>query len=93
MKQEKHIWQYITAAADLQDEPVPHQPLIEILSDRRVLIECHGGVMQYDSNQICVRVRFGHVNVLGSCLELTKMAPQQLIISGNIQCVKLEGKG
>ena len=76
---------------DLSDEVLPRQPLVEICADRRVLIENHGGVTEYGSEKIAVRVRFGTVAVYGMGLKLCKMAPQQLVITGKIHTVELSG--
>ena len=90
---EKHFMERVTAAADLQDEPIPGLPLVEIAGDRRVLIEHHRGVTQYGSCCISVRVKFGTVVISGSHLELARMTAQQLIITGKIDCVQLERSG
>lgn len=87
---EKHFVERIVTAADLYDEAIPNMPLVEIAGDRRVLIEHHCGVTQYGRCCISVRVKFGTVVVLGTALELSRMTGQQLIISGNIDSIKLE---
>lgn len=78
---------------DLPDEPMPAQTLAEIVGNSRVLIEHHNGVTQYGSSMICVKVKFGNICVLGQNLRLVQMTTQQLIISGCIDCVKLERVG
>lgn len=87
---EKHFMERIVTAADLQDEPIPGLPLVEIVGDRRVLIEQHYGVTQYGSCRISVRVKYGAVVISGAQLELTRMTGQQLIVTGKIECVQLE---
>ena len=86
----KHFMERISAAADLAQEPIPGMPLVEIAGDRRVLIEHHRGVTEYGRCRICVRVKYGAVVILGSCLELSRMTGQQLIITGKIDGVQLE---
>lgn len=86
----KRLMESIALAADLEDELHSGLPLVEIAGDRRVLIEHHYGVTQYGRCRISVRVKFGTVVILGSCLELTRMTAQQLIITGEISCVQLE---
>lgn len=90
---QKHLMERITAAADLQGEPIPGLPLVEIAGDRRVLIEHHCGVTQYGRCRISVKVKFGTVVICGSELELTRMTAQQLIVTGRIECVQLERSG
>lgn len=89
MGRERYFAERVSAAVDLQDEPLPGLPLVEIAGDRRVLIENHHGVTEYGTEQICVKVKFGSVCICGSELELTKMTREQLIISGCIGCVKV----
>lgn len=79
----------LTKAADLQEEPIPGLPLIELAGDRRVLIENHCGVTEYGRNRIRVKVKFGQVSVSGQCLELAKMTKGQLIVTGKIEGVEL----
>ncbi len=89
MKERRSFLDQLSSAADLQDEAIPGLPLIEIVGDRRVLIEHHCGVTEYGCNQICIKVRQGTIAVYGNKLELALMTKQQLIISGYIEGVKL----
>lgn len=76
-------------AADLPDEPIPGQPLVEIIDNRRVLIENHHGVNEYGASLIRVKVKFGTICVSGCELELARMTKDQVIISGTIESVTL----
>lgn len=87
---EKHLMERIVNMADLPEEPIPGQPLVEIAGDRRVLIEHHCGVTEYGRELISVRVKFGCIVVSGTGLELARMTKDQLVIMGNIHCVRLE---
>lgn len=78
---------------DLPEEPIPGQPLVEIAGSNRVLIEHHCGVTEYGRNQICVKVKYGKLCVQGKGLELARMTRSVLIISGCIDCVRLERRG
>jgi sporulation protein YqfC len=80
----------LTWAVDLPDEPIPGQPLVEIAGNSRVLVEHHMGVTEYGENHIRVKVKFGSVCVCGSKLELARMIKGQLVITGCIECVKLD---
>lgn len=90
MAQKGHWVQRLADGADLYGEPLPGVPIVEIAGDRRVLIERHGGVIEYGSQKISVRVPYGVICVIGCGLELTRMTKQQLIISGQIDCVQLQ---
>ena len=81
--------QRLADGTDLQCEPMPGQPVIELFGEHRVLIERHRGVTEYGADRICVRMCFGSLCVSGSGLELTRMSIDQLIISGRIDSVSI----
>lgn len=83
----------LAEGADLGEEPIPSQPIVEIAGDRRVLIENHYGVKEYSRERIGVKVKYGQVNICGACLELRHMTKAQLVISGRIDAVTLCRRG
>lgn len=76
--------------AELETEPMPAQPIIEVAGDRRVLVENHGGVRAYSSERILINVSFGMVCVCGCGLELIRMTKEQLVVRGRIDSVSLQ---
>ena len=92
MKERKNFLDHLSVAADLQDEAIPGLPLVEILGNRRVLIEHHCGVTEYGADQICVKVKQGAIAIFGCNLELALMTKDRLIVSGCIGGVKLIGR-
>ena len=89
MGHKKSFVEHIVANADLQDEPIPGLPLIEIAGDRRVLIENHRGVVEYGTQTIRVNVKFGQVCICGNGLELARMTRGQLVVCGYVEAVHL----
>lgn len=89
MVQKKHWMQRLADSAELDAEPLPGVPVVELAGDSRVLIERHGGVTEYSRERIGVKVRYGTVNICGCNLELTRMTREQLVVSGRIDCVQL----
>lgn len=89
MGERKNIWDRMAVAADLSSEPIPRQPLVELAGERRVIIENHCGVIGYGCNEICVKVRFGHILINGKGLELVRMSKEQLVVMGVIDSVRL----
>lgn len=85
--------QMLADEADLPSEPLPGVPVVEVAGENRVLIERHAGVTEYSRERICVKVRYGLVCVCGCGLELTRMTREQLVISGRIDCVRLQRRG
>lgn len=88
MKDKFRFWERL----DLMDEPLPLQPLIELCGDRRVLIENHGGILEYGPERIRLSVRFGCVSIFGNGLKICRMQQRTLVISGRIASVVLERK-
>ena len=88
--QRPNLIQKLADGADLSGEVLPKVPLIEIVGDSRVLIECHESVIQYGKEEICVRVKYGIVSIYGNNLELIKMTHEQLVIIGQICSLSLQ---
>lgn len=89
MKQNKSFAQRFVDGVDLPGESLPRQPLLELCGDKRVLIENHGGVMEYGMEKIQVRVKYGAICICGSGLRLCRMSGQQLVITGKIETVNV----
>lgn len=83
------LMQKLADSANLPGELPPGMPVVEIAGERRVLIERHSGMVEYSRERICVRVCYGIVCVSGAGLELSLMTSQQLVISGQIDCVQI----
>lgn len=89
MKQRENILTKMASAVDLDAEPIPKLPLIEIAGHCRVLIENHLGVTQYGTEEIGVKVQYGYIQIIGSGLKLARMTKEQLVVTGNIGGVHL----
>ena len=85
--------QHLADRTELESEALPGIPILEIAGDRRVLMEHHRGVTCYGTKEICVKMPYGHVAVMGSDLQLIRMSAQQLVINGNIDEIKLIRRG
>ena len=83
------LWETLSGQTDLPDEVFPGQSLIEIVEDRRVLIENHCGVKEYGRELICVQVKFGTLKICGNNLQLRCMTNTKLVISGCIQSIAI----
>lgn len=86
----KNFLQEFALFADLPGEGLPHQQVVEMIGDNRVLIENHCGIVAYDTNEICVKTKCGVIHICGEELELVKMTKEQLVIVGEIFGVKLQ---
>lgn len=94
MSEKKRLLDQLSTAVDLQDEPLPGVPLVEIAGYKRVLIEHHMGVTQYSTDAVCLKVRFGAIRISGCDLVISRMSKEQLVISGVIESVTvIRGRG
>ncbi len=89
----RNFWERVTRGLDLDTEPVPGLPLMELYGDHRVLIENHCGVLEYSDTVIQVKVKHGQICISGCGLKLALMSRERLIISGRIDSVQLIGRG
>ncbi len=78
------LLQRLADGAELMEENVSSEPILELWGDSRVLIEHHLGVAQYDCDLIRVRIPDGMFCVEGENLMLCRMCAQQLLIRGKI---------
>lgn len=93
MKRRSGWIERLAEQTDMHDELFPAQPLVELLGDGRVLIEHHKGVTAYGRNEICVRMKYGTLQICGCSLELSQMSAHQLVITGRIDGMKIERGG
>ena len=89
MRKSERLWNKLAFAADLTDEAIPGLPLVELVSNCRVLIENHNGVCEYGSTMIRIKVKYGSVSICGQKLELSRMDRGRLIVSGVIENIQL----
>lgn len=89
MPRKTSIFQKMLDRADLGEESLPLQPVVELLGDGRVLVENHKGVIEYSAEKIQARVSFGAVSVVGCNLRLRLMTGQKLVIVGRIDGVQV----
>ena len=84
------IMEFLADLAELETEPMPAQPIVEIAGDHRVLVENHRGVSAYSAERILINVSFGTVCICGCGLRLIRMTKEQLVIRGRIDTVSLQ---
>lgn len=93
MNRKEEIFYRLAYAADLLEEPIPGESLVEIIGTHRVLIENHRGVFEYGENLVRIKVKKGSVGIHGCHLELSRMSKGQLVISGNVTSIEFCREG
>lgn len=91
MKQRMRLYDRLVYLSTVGNGVVPGVPLVELIADKRVLIENHMGVCRYTHEQICVKTTLGMIRVDGESLFLKKMTKDQLTIIGHIHGIIICG--
>lgn len=89
----KNFFESMVTQSSLTADTLPGQPVVEIAGDKRVLVECHQGVLAYSRERIQVKVRYGCLCICGCNLEMLHMTKEKLIIYGRIDSVQLQRRG
>ena len=89
MKQQRHWMDRLTQQLDLDGE-VEVESVVEMVGDRRVLVEHHKGIYQYQQDRIGIHVKYGDILVQGCGMEIASMTRYQLVITGRIDGICLE---
>ena len=63
-------------------------PVVELIGNRRMLVEQHCGVCEYTDSMIQIRCRHGALHICGSNLRIARMTKQQLVVTGCIRSVE-----
>lgn len=87
----RHWMERLTEQMDLTGE-AEVESIVELVGNRRVLIEHHKGICQYRQDKIGVYLRSGSVCISGSNMEIARMTKEQLVITGQINCIQLQGR-
>lgn len=92
MKAKASIKEQIVRTANTAKNAVAIQPLVELVGNRRVLIEHHCGITEYGSEKIAVKVKCGSICVVGCNLTLMHMSDEKIVITGTVLDIHLEEK-
>ena len=93
MSRKKRTLAKMISAADLDADLEPGLPILELAGAERILIEKHRSVITYTSDEICVKMPYGLLLIMGEVLRIEKMTDAQLIIEGVITCIRIEKGG
>lgn len=86
----KHQWiRHAADRAELVDEVLPGQTVVEVIGEGRVLVEGHDGVSEYSDQEICIKVGYGVVKITGCNLKLTVIDKYKLVVSGVVRIIEL----
>lgn len=70
-------------------ELFPIVPIVELAGSHRVLVENHLGVIQYSTEKIGIKMKYGEIQICGCGLTLEHMTRVKLIVTGRIDGICL----
>ncbi len=68
----------------LADDLAPGAPRIELLGDRRVLVENHKGILEYSDTLMRINCGTSVLRIVGAELELRSLSLTELAVTGRI---------
>lgn len=83
-KNRQRLKDILVNASGTPEELMPGVPIMELIGDRRILVERHCGICEYTDTLICVRLPQGMLRICGNNLCVTRMLKHQLIVVGKI---------
>ena len=91
MLKKRGLLQELAERTDLPTEAVPGLTVAELWGKNRVLVENHNGVLEYEREKILIKASYGRLKIMGRDLHLNLMTGEQVIISGTISGMTVEG--
>lgn len=77
---------------DITRQPFQSEPLVEISGYNRILIENYMGILLYSQCLVQVQLSLGNISVSGTDLRIMQISKEQLVITGHIHVLQLEGR-
>jgi len=90
MKNRKRMLERVSEALEIPGEALTDMPRIALTGNRRLHIEGHKGVLQYDISVIAVNGGAMIFKIYGESLEIASMNAEELLITGNISKFEFE---
>ena len=76
---------------DLPKELVTDYSRMVLLGNREFMIENYNGIIEYEVNKIRVSTASGIISITGDDLSLSELSGDELLVSGLIKNIDLEG--
>ena len=76
---------------DLPSELVTNRSRMVMLGNTEFMIENYDGIIEYEVNRIRVSTASGKVAIIGEELTISELDNEELLVSGRIKSIELEG--
>ncbi len=75
---------------DLPSDIVAGVPRLELVGFREFSVEPHGGLLEYEKEQICISSTMGNICVFGNNLTIKLMNRERISVCGEILGIQLQ---
>lgn len=75
---------------DLPGEVLAGLPKLTVTGNRKLHIECHKGILEYDGSLIAVNGGAAILKIRGDGLEIVSMSAQEILIKGFLTSIEFE---
>lgn len=89
-KDKKRLLDRAVDTFDLPGEVLAGMPKLTVTGNRRLHIECHKGILEYDGGLITVNGGTVIVKIRGEGIEICSMSAEELLIKGLIAGIDFE---
>ena len=89
-KNKKSIVDRAVDAFDLPGEVLAGMPKLTVTGNRRIHIECHKGILEYDSSLIAINGGTVVLKIRGQDLEIISMSADEILIKGFVVGIEFE---
>ncbi len=90
---EKGFLDKLTNGLGLPAEVTPGNSLVELIGDRRVLVEQHRGICVYSRCEVVVKIPLGRLHICGMGLVIQSITSRCLVVSGRIDALSISREG
>jgi sporulation protein YqfC len=89
-RNKKNLLDRAVETLDLPGEVLAGMPKLTVTGNRRLHIECHKGIIEYNDSLIAVNGGAVLVKIRGEGLEIVSMSAEEILIRGFVVSVEFE---
>jgi sporulation protein YqfC len=89
-KNRKNMIDRAVDAFDLPGEVLAGMPKLTVTGNRRLHVECHKGIVEYDGSLIAVNGGAVLLKIRGEGLEIISMSAEEILIRGLFTAIEFE---
>ncbi len=76
---------------DIPSELVTNCSRMVLMGNNEFMIENYDGIIEYEVNRIRVGTASGEITIMGNELLISELDNEELLVSGHIKSIELEG--